>query len=169
MDTRTPTVELDAPYGDADAPTPWASARSRAEAAEVWWLSTVRADGRPHVTPIAAVWLDDTLFFSTGPAEQKARNLAANDRVVATTGTNEFRDGLDIVIEGEAVPVDRTDLLERLVAAFDAKYQGHFGFTVDDGGMAHDEGGHADVYRIEPSKAWAYGRGAVYSATRFRF
>jgi len=25
---------------------------------ELFWISTVRADGRPHVTPLVAVWLD---------------------------------------------------------------------------------------------------------------
>lgn len=36
----------------------------------------MRADGRPHVTPLVAVWLDGAPHFSTGPAEQKAVNLS---------------------------------------------------------------------------------------------
>jgi len=31
------------------------------EKAEVFWLSTVRPDGRPHVTPMVSVWLDGAL------------------------------------------------------------------------------------------------------------
>src|SRR5262245_27224490 len=43
------------------APVPWTEARSRLGAAEVFWVSTVRPDGRPHVTPLIAVWLDEAL------------------------------------------------------------------------------------------------------------
>ena len=52
------------------------------ETAELFWISTVRTDGRPHVTPLPAVWLDDVLYFCTGPGEQKAVNLAANAHVL---------------------------------------------------------------------------------------
>jgi len=33
-----------------------------------------RASRRPHVTPIASVWLDEALYFSTGQTERKAKN-----------------------------------------------------------------------------------------------
>ena len=52
-------------------------------------LSTVRADGRPHVTPLVAVWLDGALYFCTGEGEQKERNIRRNriasSRPAATT------------------------------------------------------------------------------------
>jgi hypothetical protein len=41
-----------------------------------FWLSTARPDGRPHVTPFIAVWLDEALWFCTGADELKAKNLA---------------------------------------------------------------------------------------------
>ena len=44
----------------------------RLEQAQMFWLTTVRPDGRPHVTPLVAVWLDDALYFSTGESERKA-------------------------------------------------------------------------------------------------
>jgi hypothetical protein len=37
--------------------------------AEVHWLSTVRPDGRPHVAPLIAVWVDDALVFCTVRAQ----------------------------------------------------------------------------------------------------
>lgn len=46
----------------------------------------MRADGRPNVTPLPAVWRDATLYFCTGPDEQKAVNLRADDRCALTTG-----------------------------------------------------------------------------------
>jgi hypothetical protein len=39
--------------------TPWAAAREVLQTAQLSWVTTVRADGRPHVTPLVAVWLDD--------------------------------------------------------------------------------------------------------------
>jgi Pyridoxamine 5'-phosphate oxidase len=42
-------------------------------------------DGRPHVTPLVAVWLADAIYFGTGADEQKAHNLRANSHVVLMT------------------------------------------------------------------------------------
>ena len=50
----------------------------RCSGAELYWITTVRADGRPHVTPLIGVWFDGAMHFTTGLEEQKARNLAAN-------------------------------------------------------------------------------------------
>jgi multidrug transporter EmrE-like cation transporter len=52
--------------------------RKRLEGAEVNWISTVRPDGRPHVTPLLSVWLDGALYVCTGPDECKAKNLVRN-------------------------------------------------------------------------------------------
>lgn len=77
-----PTTELDTRYGSALNPRPgaadvtatgWAEARRRLEAAEIFWVSTVRPDGEPHVTPVIAAWHDGVLYFSTGRGEQKAK------------------------------------------------------------------------------------------------
>src|SRR3954453_22382939 len=170
MSENQPVVELDAPYSsDGATPVPWASASSELANAEVYWLSTVRPDGRPHVTPIAGVWIDGSMYFSTGPQERKAMNLARNARVVITTGCNAFRSGLDVVIEGDAVAERDRSTLRRLADAFATKYEGHFGFTVGDGRFVHERGGTADVYEVAPAKGFAYGRGSMFTATRFRF
>jgi hypothetical protein len=101
-----PTPEQDARFGDPEsAPTPWADALRVLESAELFWISTVRRDGRPHVTPLPAVWHEDRLHFCTGAEEQKAVNLAGNPWVALTTGANRWKDGLDLVVEGEAVQV----------------------------------------------------------------
>ena len=102
MASNAPSAELDAPYSSPDATaTDWAQAQSVLADAAIYWLSTVRADGRPHVTPVIAVWRDGAVHFCTGPDEQKAQNLAANSQVVVTTGRNEWA-GLDVVVEGAA-------------------------------------------------------------------
>jgi nitroimidazol reductase NimA-like FMN-containing flavoprotein (pyridoxamine 5'-phosphate oxidase superfamily) len=170
MSETEPKIELDAPYSSADAePTPWTITREIFDAAEVYWLSTVRADGRPHVTPVAAVWLDGSLYFSTGPEEQKARNLRTNTRCVLTTGCNLFDEGLDIVVEGNAVRSEDETKLQRLADLFATKYKGVFGFSVRDNAFFHDEGGVAYVFEVAPIKAFSYQRGEPGGATRYRF
>jgi nitroimidazol reductase NimA-like FMN-containing flavoprotein (pyridoxamine 5'-phosphate oxidase superfamily) len=69
----TPVIDVDPRFSDPDAvATEWSEARRVLEAAELFWISTVRADGRPHVNPLVAVWLDGALHFCTGAEEQKA-------------------------------------------------------------------------------------------------
>ena len=67
-------------------------------------------DGRPHVTPLIAIWLDDSLYFCTGATERKAKNLARNPHYVITTGCNRL-EGLDIVVEGDAVRISHEPTL----------------------------------------------------------
>ena len=91
-----PVPEQDVRFGDpASPPTAWSDVRRVLETAELFWVSTVRRDGRPHVTPLPAVWTDDCLHFCTGAAEQKAVNLVGNPEVVLTTGGNQWKHGLD--------------------------------------------------------------------------
>jgi general stress protein 26 len=96
-----PATALGPFSSDGAAPTPWPQARVDLRDSPVYWLTTVRPDARPHVTPLLGIWLDGALYFCTGPAERKARNLAENPHCVLTTGSNQL-DGLDIVVEGEA-------------------------------------------------------------------
>lgn len=105
MAAEIPVTELHAGFSSPGAsPTDWAEGRRLIEAAEVFWLSTVRPDGRPHVTPLLSVWHDDAMCFCTGPAERKAENLKQNPQCILTTGENGL-DGLDVVVEGCAAEV----------------------------------------------------------------
>ncbi|HSK92277.1 MAG TPA: pyridoxamine 5'-phosphate oxidase family protein [Euzebyales bacterium] len=157
---RAPVTELDERFSDAGTQaTTWAATREALEAAQISWVSTVRADGRPHVTPLVAVWLDGAVHFCTGPAEQKAVNLATNPNVVVTTGCNQWDQGLDVVVEGTARRVTDADALERLAAAWATKWDGSWEFAVADGGFAHADGGRALVFAVEPTKILAFGKG----------
>ena len=98
MADTQPVTELDKRYSsDGATPTGWTEASRCLEEAQLYWLSTVRPDGRPHVTPLLTVWLDGALYFCTGPSERKARNLAQNAHCVLTTGSNSLDEGLDFV------------------------------------------------------------------------
>ena len=71
-----PTPELDKRFSDPEAvPTPWAVTATALERAELYWITTVRPDGRPHVTPLVGVADDGAVYFCTGLEEQKARNV----------------------------------------------------------------------------------------------
>lgn len=164
-----PTTALDERFSDPDAQaTTWASARQALEAAQISWVSTVRADGRPHVTPLVAVWLDGALHFTTGPDEQKAHNLASNPHVVVTTGCNQWDQGLDVMVEGEARHVTDPSTLERLAAAWATKWDGSWQYQVTDGGFQHDAGGLALVFAVAPTKVLAFGKG-TFTHTRHVF
>src|ERR1700733_3766190 len=82
MAAEIPVAELHAGFSSPGGnPTAWAEGRRHIEGAEVFWLSTVRPDGRPHVTPLLAVWHDDAMYFCTGPAERKAKEPKAEPTV----------------------------------------------------------------------------------------
>lgn len=166
---KEPVTELDRPFSSEDAtPTPWARAREHLEKAQIYWLSTVRPDGRPHVTPLVAVWLDGALYFCTGPEERKAKNLAHNNRCLITTGCNALSEGLDVVIEGTGVIVRDEAKLQHVAHAFASKYEPPFRFAVSDFAL-DGEGGKTLAYELTPKKAFGYGRGETFSATRWRF
>jgi general stress protein 26 len=155
-----PVTRLDERFSDPDTqPTSWGAAREVLEAAQLSWISTVRADGRPHVTPLVAVWLDAALHFTTGPTEQKAVNLTTNPHVVLTTGCNTWDHGLDVMVEGRARRVTDRATLERLAAAWRTKWDGSWQFEVADDGFHHEAGGLALVFAVAPTKVLAFGKG----------
>ncbi len=124
------------------------------ETAELFWISTVRPDGRPHVTPLPAVWNDERLHFCTGPTEQKAVNLAGESRVVLTTGTNQWKHGLDVVVEGNAIRVTADTALRDIADLWRSKYREEWDFAVDAGMFQHEDGGPAVVFEVAPTKVW---------------
>jgi nitroimidazol reductase NimA-like FMN-containing flavoprotein (pyridoxamine 5'-phosphate oxidase superfamily) len=167
---RQPLTELDARFSDpAAAASDWDETRGVLEDAELFWIATVRADGRPHVTPLVAVWLDDAIYFATGAGEQKAVNLRTNQNVILTTGCNEWERGLDVVVEGEAVQVKEEEVLERLSEAWATKWDGRWHYEVHDGGFRHQAGtGAILVFSVKPTKVLAFAKG-TFGQTRHRF
>jgi len=166
---KTPTTELDARFSEPGAvPTEWDETRRALEAAELFWISTVRNDGRPHVTPLVAVWLDGAIHFSAGATEQKAINLRRNPHVVLTTGCNEWDGGLDIVVEGDAVQVTDDGVLTRLAEAWATKWDGRWQYEAGGGTFHHQGGAAALVFSVAPTKILAFAKGR-FAHTRHRF
>jgi general stress protein 26 len=163
-----PTAELNTDFSSPGATAPpWSRVEDVLARSEMFWLSTVRRDGRPHVTPLPAVWLDDTLHFCTGDQEQKARNLWHDPRCVLTTGTNALHSGLDVVVEGTAVRVTRHAMLHRLAELWKSKLG--WDFEVDADSFRDPAGRTGLVYGVTPAKVLAFGRGDPFSQTRYRF
>ncbi|NEC13319.1 pyridoxamine 5'-phosphate oxidase family protein [Streptomyces sp. SID8014] len=164
------STTLDPRYSTPGAEAvPWSAAEDLLHRSEVFWLSTVRPDGRPHVTPLLAVWQYDALHFATGAEERKARNLAQNQQVILTTGSNALSTGLDLVLEGEASLVGDSDRLTSLATAWSTKYGPDWTFEVADGTFQHSDGAGALVFAVRPHRAFGFTKGDPFSQTRWDF
>lgn len=133
-----------------------------------YWLATVRPDGRPHVVPVLAVWLDGALHFTSSPTARKARNLARSPDCIIAVGAP----ALDLVVEGQAAKVRDDATLHRVAEAYASKYQ--WQVTVRDGGFWAEGAPTAgpppyDVYRVTPTAAFGFGTDETFGATRWRF
>jgi nitroimidazol reductase NimA-like FMN-containing flavoprotein (pyridoxamine 5'-phosphate oxidase superfamily) len=74
-------MRFDSRFSDpAAGPTPWEDVVAALERAELYWLSTVRRDGRPHVTPLVGVWHDGAMHFSTGWRSRRRATSRATPR-----------------------------------------------------------------------------------------
>lgn len=163
-----PTPELDERFGDGPEPVSWAQVEEVLGVAEVYWITTTKADGQPHITPLIGVLHEGAVHVATGPDEQKARNLQRSPRATLVTGCNRFAEGLDVVVEAEAVRVTDEDRLRLLSLGWITKYGTDWSFDVVDGAFQNVAGGTAHVYRLRPNKVLAFTRGP-YTQTRFRF
>jgi nitroimidazol reductase NimA-like FMN-containing flavoprotein (pyridoxamine 5'-phosphate oxidase superfamily) len=165
-----PSTQLDERYSEPDAAaTSWERAREVLEAAELTWITTVRADGRPHQTPLVTVWLDGALHFATGTKEQKAINLSGNPHVLLTVAGGRWDEGLDVVVEGDAVRVSDDATLRRLAAAWTGKWDGRWDYEVRDGYFFHPgQDFQVLVYAVTPGKVLAFGQG-TFTHTTHRF
>jgi nitroimidazol reductase NimA-like FMN-containing flavoprotein (pyridoxamine 5'-phosphate oxidase superfamily) len=169
---NTPVTTLDQRYSDKDASSAgWDETRRVLETAELFWISTVRADGRPHVTPLVAVWSDGAIHFHTGAEEQKLANLRANPHVVLTTGCNRWDQGLDVVVEGDAVQVTDEGTLKRLADVWATKWDGRWQLSVRDGGFGNLNVSdfRSLVFTVRPTKIYAHAKGDPFGATTHRF
>jgi nitroimidazol reductase NimA-like FMN-containing flavoprotein (pyridoxamine 5'-phosphate oxidase superfamily) len=98
---------------------PWSWAVERLSSARNYWISTIRADGRPHSMPVWGVWLDVAFYFSTGALSRKARNLAENAGcVVCPERADEA-----VILEGTASQLTDPSMVRRVVKVYNAKYQ----------------------------------------------
>ena len=67
----------------------WAEVAARLAGARTSWLGTVTPSGAPHAAPVWGTVHDGTLYLYSERRTAKARNLAANPRVVVHLGSGE--------------------------------------------------------------------------------
>ena len=102
--------------------TSWEVARDRLanpEEQRTSWLATTRPDGRPHLMPVIAFWIDGALHIVAGEGTRKARNLAADGRCVIATSSTTLP-SLDIVVEGRADPLAEEDAVRHITEVLSA-------------------------------------------------
>ena len=91
---------------------------AKLETQQVLWISSVRADGRPHLAPIWFVWYAGKVYLATEPGSVKARNIRRSPFVSLA-----LEDGVHPVIcEGTARLIEKP-WDEGMVAAFFKKYE----------------------------------------------
>jgi hypothetical protein len=108
--------------GEESGTTSWEVARNRLanpEEQRTSWLATTRPDGRPHLMPVIAFWIDGALHIVAGEGTRKARNLAANGRCVIATSSTTLP-SLDIVVEGRADPLTEEDAVRHITEILSA-------------------------------------------------
>jgi hypothetical protein len=133
-----------------------------------FWLATSGPDGRPHVAGVGALWLEDRLWFVSGPRTRKSRNLRSNPACAISVRLP----GLDLVVEGRARRVSDQETIERVVAAYRA------------GGWPAEAAGHEItapysapsagpppwfLYTVDADVAFGVASAEPHGATRWRF
>jgi hypothetical protein len=123
-----------------------------------FWLTTLNADGSPHVTSVGAIWHGGSCWFQTGEPTRKAKNVARDPRCAIAVATRNF----DVMVAGIARRVtDPKSLAE--VAAVWAK--GGWPAQPDESGTGITAPFNAPtlgpppwfVYEVKPSTATAVG------------
>lgn len=82
--------------------------------ARTTWLTTVNADGSPHVTAVGALWLDGNFWFQTGSGTRKCHNVARDPRCSLAVSIFDA----DVVAEGKAERETDPATLTRLANAW---------------------------------------------------
>ena len=159
--------------------TSWEETRRVLETADLFWLSTVRADGRPHVTPCVSVWHDGAIHFTATDTAQKTVNLRANPHVILTTGCNQIdsfhkKEGLTVVVEGDAVRFTDQDALERLASVWATKWEGSWPYQVRNGYFyLYDEDEQRVltdsnlVFSVKPTRVFTFAIGLSQTCYQF--
>ena len=145
------------PADEGSGLLPWSWASERLARSHDCWLATVWPDGRPHVTPVWGVWLEDGLWWSCSPGSRKTRNVAQNPSVAATTDDA----ASPVVVEGIAEPVTDAAAVSAFAGRVNAKYEVRYpeAFFLDNA-----------CFRLRPTWAFALRSDDFEgSPTRWRF
>jgi hypothetical protein len=144
-------------------------ARHLEEASATYWLATVRSDGRPHVRPVLAVWVEGGLYFCARERTRKAKNLALKSHFAVTVE----REPLDLVVEGIAAKVRDPDKLQRVATRMRRRTNGTSPCVTAPSttprGPRPQVPPPNDVYEVTPTTAFGFGTDESFTPSRWRF
>ena len=87
-------------------------------------VATADAKGRPHVVPVCHVLVDGKLYFGSGKAAGKIRNLRANPRIAVAVDayTDAWAHLRGVMVQGAATIVTPGPRFRRIRKALYAKF-----------------------------------------------
>jgi len=136
------------------------------------WLTTLNADGSPHVTAVGAVWDDGAFWFQTADRTRKAKNIVRDPRCAMNVTLDDF----DVVVEGVARKVTDPDVVARIAGIYATR--GGWPAEPDESGHGITAPFNAPglgpppwfIYRIEPTSATSVlASGDTGGSTRWTF
>lgn len=115
----------------------WEAVEQRLAEAKNYWLCSVYPDGRPHVIPRWAVYVQGKIYYDGSPETRHARNIAANPHAALHLESGDQA----LIVEGHAAAAGKpsAELAAKIAAAYCAKYT-QFGYCPqpeqwDEGGL----------------------------------
>ena len=136
-----------------------------------FWLTTLNADGSPHVTSVGALWHAGSCWFQTGDPTRKAHNIARDARCTVSVATK----GFDVMVAGEARRVSDPKTVAEIAALWN---QSGWPVRPDDAGTGITAPFNAPalgpppwfVYEVKPRTATAVGTTEeMPGSTRWQF
>jgi general stress protein 26 len=101
-----------------DAALSWPEVAARLAPARSYWLGTTSPGGAPHAAPVWGVVIADTLYLYTERRTRKARNLAADPRLVVHLESAEDV----LIVHGTAADLGYPAQVPDVVKALTEKY-----------------------------------------------
>jgi PPOX class probable F420-dependent enzyme len=102
----------------AEGSMTWTEVADRLAEARTYWLGSTTASGAPHAAPVWGVVTGETLYLYSERSTVKARNLAADPRVVV-----HLESGEDVlIVRGVAEDLGPPAAVPSVVTALAAKY-----------------------------------------------
>lgn len=139
---------------------PWKEVSEWLATARNYWLSTTRADGRPHAKPVWGLWLDGEFAFSTHPETVTGHNLHTNPEVTVHLESGDQV----LILEGTARRIRDRPFLMRFGRLCEAKYEWPIGPEDVD-----PENPNAAFYVVRPRRAVSWGTATEVGETITRW
>lgn len=156
-DYRVPTTE--------EGMLSWDYVNEQLSNALNYWIATTSQDGRPHVRPVWAAWVDNTLYFDGSPETGWGRNIIRDPHISVQVEVGEDA----IMVEGIVgdLPKVSEELAEKLLQSFRPRYIAKYNYDHTGESEGWKERG---MFIMKPTKVLAWN--VVHfstSPTRWRF